>query len=441
MKILLIAPAPSPLSRAPRAPSVHVLALHLLAGITPAPHQVTLIEEGPERVDLDEPCDLVGISCSTPTVTRAYQLADAFRQRGRRVVLGGVHPTKRPDEALLHSDAVIRGEAEGVWAALLADAEKGLLQKTYQGPTPELTDYVPMSRRKAAPGSLLCAVAMETTRGCPFHCDFCAVTDFYGSKLRHRPTQHLVRDLRESGARSVAFLDDNIVGDPRYARELFRALIPLGIQWSARGSIAFARHPDLLKLARESGCVAFDCEIETIAPSNPKNFTKSMKDLRGLEDGIRRIQDHGIHLNASLLFGFDGDTKAAFPEALDFLSRHRVATARFGVLTPYPGTRLHETLKAQGRLLTLDWRHYDGDTVVFRPHQLTPVELLEGVHWMKREFTRFGAVLSRYVRGNARHPLLHFRWNAALRRELGGHGERSRTLQNSILPGSTAPIA
>lgn len=435
MKILLVSPVISVEKRTPMFLTIPQLALHLLSGLTPSHHSVKIVEEEAELVDIDEPCDLVGISCMTSNATRAYHLADEFRKRGRKVVMGGIHPTILPDEALQHCDAVVLGEAEAVWEKLLLDAEKGALEKRYKDQAPEITRYIPMTTRQSSKKRFLGVIPTETTRGCPYKCDFCAVTDFYGSKLRHHPIENVVRDLKESRAKVVTFLDDNIVGDPRYSKELFQAIKPLKIKWGGQGSISFSRDPDLLKLARESGCIAFYCGLETVTPSTMKKFSKSMKDLQGLEEGIKRIKDHGIHFHASLIFGFDEDGKEVFPEAIDFLYRNKISTATFHLLTPFPGTRLHENLKAQGRILTTDWKYYNWDTVVYQPKNLTPVELLEGLIWMKKEFTKIGSMVPRYFNGNLMHPLLHFGGNIGLRQEIKNHEVNLEILKREILAG------
>jgi radical SAM superfamily enzyme YgiQ (UPF0313 family) len=433
MKILLLSPVISAEKKTPLYLTIPQLALHILAGLTAPEHSVTILEEEHRLVDLETDCDLVGISCMTSNAKRAYFIADAFRARGKKVVMGGIHPTILPDEALQHADSVVIGEAENVWETLLEDAKHGRLQPKYHRPEPTLDRFIPLGTRRDCKKRPFNVTICETSRGCPYKCEFCAVTDFYGKKIRHHPVANVIRDIEESGSRTIGFIDDNIVGDPRYSKELFQALKPLKVDWGGQGSISFSRSPDLLKLAAGSGCRAFYCGLESVAPSTMKRFSKSMKDLAALEEGIKRIKDHGIHFHASLIYGFDEDTTAVFPETLEFLYRNRISTATFHLLTPFPGTRLHEKLKAEGRILTEDWSHYNWDTVVYQPRLIAPEELLSGLIWMKTEFSKLTSVVARYLNGNLGHPLLHFGGNFGLRMEIKDHRKNMVTLKKDIL--------
>ena len=232
------------------------LSLHILEGLTPKEHEVKIIEEEIERVDLEQECDLVGISCMTANAPRAYYLAGEFRKRGKKVVLGGVHPTILPDEALRHADAVVVGEAEGVWGTVLSDFQSGNLQKKYHRPTPSLDNYIPMDYGKFTKKRLFNVMPVMTTRGCPYNCEFCCVSDLFGTKIRHVPISSISRGIEESGQKNFIFLDDNIIGDPHYAKDLFKALKPLKIKWVGQASMSFVQDSHLMKLAADSGCIA-----------------------------------------------------------------------------------------------------------------------------------------------------------------------------------------
>lgn len=423
MKILLVSPSKDPEVRKPRFLMIPQLALHLLAGLTPARHQLRIVEEELEPVDFREPCDLVGISCMTSNSTRAYALAREFRKRGARVVLGGVHPTILPEESLQHADSVVVGEAEGVWEQLLEDAEGGRLQRRYHEPSPSLERYVPIGSRKGARRTLFDVIPIMTTRGCPFNCEFCCVHDIFGRRVRHVPVPNVVRDIRESGGRSFIFLDDNIVGDAAYARELFQAIRPLGIRWAGQATLAVARNEELLSLARASGCIALFFGLESVSESRLKTLRKSIKDLADIQEALRTVKAHGIYLHASVIFGFDDDTYDTFPDTLAFLERSRISSASINILTPYPGTEVFRRLRQEGRLLTEDWSRYDHSTAVFRPKNMSALELQAGRLWASREYTRSSAVLRRLA-GHLDHPLFHLFVNlgmqAGCRKELNG---------------------
>ncbi len=418
MKIVLLSPRTGRLSKTPSALLIPQLSLHILAGLTPAEHEVKILEEEAEEIDLDESCDLVGISCMTANAPRAYELAGEFRRRGRRVVLGGVHPSILPDEAARHADAVVVGEAEGVWKDVLADASSGSLRPRYHCPDCDLGQYVPMRKESFARKSLFRVLPALTTRGCPFNCDFCCVSDLYGKKIRHLPVANVVRFIRETGGKTYLFLDDNIVGDRRYARELFEGIKPLGIKWVGQASVSFSRDQELMKLAAGSGCAGLFFGVESVSAAQLLKMRKSPKDLVSLEDAIQRVRDHGMFFHTSLVFGFDEDTKAVFPETLAFLVRNKIGTATFNVLTPYPGTRVYEQFRREGRLLTHDWRYYDHATVVFRPRNMSPYELQEGKSWVKREFSRLASILRR-LPANISHPFYYVGMNLAIRKNAG----------------------
>lgn len=197
------------------------LALYILEGLTPPEYEVKIVEEEAERIDLEVDCNLVGISCMTANAPRAYQLSREFRKRGKTVVLGGVHPTILPEEALQHADSVVIGEAEGVWEKLLEDFRHSNLQQTYHDPLPDLKKYIPKDFTHIIKKRLFNLIPVLTTRGCPYNCNFCCVTNLFGKKIRHIPIENVVRDIQESGAKEFLFLDDNIIGHPSYAKELF----------------------------------------------------------------------------------------------------------------------------------------------------------------------------------------------------------------------------
>jgi len=393
--ILLISPVRNPNIKKPKGIMMPQLALNLLEGITPPHHQVTLIEEEIESIDLDMECDLVGLSFMTSNAPRAYYLADEFRKRGKKVVMGGVHPSILPDEALTHADSVVIGEAEGVWEQVLEDFQNGKQQRKYHKPFPSLDKYVHIKHRRGTKKRLFGAVPVMTTRGCPYNCEFCCVHDVFGRKIRHVPIENVVRDIQDSEGKTFLFLDDNIIGDPKYAKELFRIIKPMNIRWAGQASISFVKETEMMHLAAESGCVGLFFGLESVSKSQLQAMRKSPKDLEHVEDAIKRVKDFGIHFHASMIFGFDNDTKDVFPETLDFLNRNKVSSASLNVLTPYPGTKTYQDLKAEGRLITNNWRYYDHNTVVFKPRHMTSLELYAGRIWAVQEFTKLTATAKR----------------------------------------------
>ncbi|MFH1369498.1 MAG: radical SAM protein [Elusimicrobiota bacterium] len=431
MKILLISPIADPEIKTSEGLMIPQLALHILESLTPPEHEVKIVEEEIEAVDINEECDLVGISCMTSNAPRAYQLSEEFRKRGKKVVLGGVHPTLLSEEALQHCDAVVIGECETVWEQVLKDFQEGRLQKTYHEAAPSLDKYIPLKYRGFTKKRLFSVIPIMTTRGCPYNCEFCCVSNIYGKKIRHLPVSNIVRDLQESRHKLYIFLDDNIIGDPEYAKALFKAIKPFKIKWVGQSSISFVHDTELMKLAVESGCTALFFGVESVSEFQLKRMAKSIKEIKKIDEAIHIVKDLGIHFHASIVFGFDGDTKTIFPETLDFLSRNKIGSASLNILTPYPGTRVYEQFKSEGRLLTPDWQYYDHSTVVFRPKNMTPHELQAGTNWIKREYTKVASIIKR-LPGNMSHPLLFFAINMGMRKSTRMDTLRLPFLNNEI---------
>ena len=395
MKLLLISPTRSVGRKTPMGVKVPQLALHILASLTPNDVDITVVDEETTDIDFSMDFDLVGISCMTATANRGYQLCDIFREKGARVVLGGVHPTVLPQEAIQHADAVVIGEAEGCWANVIDDFRKGSLKKFYHVPAPDLSKY-PLPRRDLQIDRSLFRIpilGLVATRGCPYACEFCSVTDLYGRRIRHRPIPMVIEDIKRSGSRIFALLDDNAIADRGYAKQLFIALAELNIIWGGQSSIGLAKDKELLELCQKSGCKGLFFGLESVSPASLRRMKKSLKSIEEMEEAIKIIRDHGIIFHPSFVFGFDTDTEAIFDDTLEFMSRNRISTAVFNVLTPYPGTRLYERFKEQGRILSYDWSHYNNATVVFRPKNMTPSELAEGYYHVKKEFYSLSSML------------------------------------------------
>ena len=408
------------------------LSLYILKGLTPPEHEVITLEEEAEGVDLDAQCDLVGISCMTANSPRAYHLAKEFRARGKTVVLGGVHPTILPDEALQYANSVVIGEAEGVWEQLLQDFQQGRLKNKYHNPMPDLEKYVPKDFSKMVKRRLYNLIPILTTRGCPYNCDFCCVTDLYGEKIRHIPVKNVVRDIRESGAKNFMFLDDNIIGQPKYAKELFNALKPLKIKWVGQASVSLlVGNIGLMKLAAESGCKALFIGIESVSESQLKTMHKAIKDITKLQSALREIRKMGILIHASMIFGFDNDTEGIFHDTVNFLIRNKVSTASFNALTPYPGTRTYEELKNANRLITTDWKYYDHNTVVFKPGNMTPYELQLYKTEAKKHFYSRASVLKRLT-GNLYSPFIYLFTNLGHMKQVKVEAERIVVLKHEL---------
>lgn len=415
MKILLIAPIRNTGHKTRDIIRFPMISLLYIAALTPQEHGVRILEEENEELDYNIECDLVGITCMTATAGRAYIISEEFRKRGKKVVLGGIHPTVLPQEAKVHCDSVIIGEAEPVWGQMLKDSMEDNLQDFYHGGTVSDLNEYPLPRRdliKHKP--LLGAEPIVTSRGCPYSCEFCSVWKFFGRRIRHVPVKRVVEDIQNAQSSTFMFMDDNIVGNPIYAKELFNELKDQKIKWVGQASISFAGNSDLLKLAHQSGCRGLFFGLETVSEQKMKRMSKSMKTQKDTIETIKKIMDHGIYFHASLVFGFDDDDDSVFDETLEFLYKTKIPSATFNILTPYPGTDIYDKFKKQGRLITENWDYYDHCTVTYLPGNMTVDRLYEGYQYVKKNYYGLGHILNRFP-ANRRNPLIFTLANTGLK--------------------------
>ncbi len=404
MKILLVLPAGESVRVRPGAPvprramlRFSVLSLTVVAALTPPEHEVRLVDENVEPLDFEADVDLVGISFMTALAPRAYEIADAFRARGRTVVAGGFHPTFLPGEAAQRFDAVVVGDAEGQWPELLRDLQRGRLRRLYRRAEACDPAAIPVPRRELTTHTArhyATTSAVQAGRGCLHACRYCSITAFHGQKRRMRPLASVVDEVRGL-PRHFMFVDDNIIGDREYALTLFRALAPLGKRWVSQSSILIADDPELLRLARRAGCCGLFIGLESLRPASLHAVGKDFVDCQAYARRIAAIRRMGIGVIAGMIVGLDDDDVGVFQETVRFLDRARVDALQLNILTPLPGTPLFEELDQAGRIVDRDWSHYDFRHAVIRPARMTREELQAGADWVYREFYRPGRILRR----------------------------------------------
>lgn len=358
------------------------LTLTTLAALVPqdVPAELRLIDEGITDVPLDLEADLIGITVITGTAKRAYQLADCFRARGIKVVLGGPHVTLIPEDAKPHADALVVGYAEDTWPALLRDFVAGTLQTEYrQAPGLELGGR-PFARRELLPSDqFLTSNVFEATRGCIHACDFCVVPTAWGKKPFQKPVGEVIADIRQHGARKLIFVDLNLIADRDYARELFAALIPLHVQWYGLATVLLAQDIELLQLAQRSGCKGLLMGLESMSTTNLRQNHKGFNSPDGYAEVVERLHAYGIALQGCFVFGLDEDRPDVFLKTAEFAVEAGIDLPRFAVVTPFPNTPLYLRLASEGRILTRDWELYDGQHVVFQPRHMSVQELQTGI--------------------------------------------------------------
>jgi radical SAM superfamily enzyme YgiQ (UPF0313 family) len=365
----------------PDADKTPPLCLGIIAALTPPPWKTRILDENYQTFRYRE-ADLVGITAYTPNAFRAYEIAQFYREKNIPVIMGGIHASMCTEEALRYVDAVVVGEAENVWATLLADFEAGRLQKVYHGTFTEMNNQ-PIPRHDLQ-YPLYYWRSVQTSRGCPMNCDFCSVTSFNGGRFRMRPVEEVLNELQafHGDKRNVFFVDDNIGGINQHhrerAKELFRGIIDrkMKFNWFSQTSVDFADDPEALKLAAASGCrlllVGFETEsAEGLKSANKKN------NLRHGAENYRQIlttfHKHGIGVLGTFIFGMETDHPHDITNRAKFISRLNVDCIQTSMLTPYPGTKLSRRLSEENRLtcenFPHDWQFFNWEDIVIRhPH-------------------------------------------------------------------------
>jgi radical SAM superfamily enzyme YgiQ (UPF0313 family) len=378
-----------------------IITLPHLAAITPPQHEINIVNENYEDLDINEPADLVGITCYTMTAPRVYELADEFRRRGRRVILGGYHPTAMPDEAIQHADSIVLGEAEKTWPEALKDAEKGSLKQFY-GPNPDfdMADIPPIRRDLIRQNPI--AGAVQSTRGCPNQCEFCAIASFCKHGVKQRPVKNVVEEIKLMPNRIFAMHDPSLTVNPSYARELFKELIAQKVHkgWVANGNANVLGKIDeeFLDLAYRAGCIEWFVGFESVSQESLNGIKKSVNVVEDFKQMIKRVHKHGMTIQGGIIFGFDQDTPDIFDTTLEKMYEWELDAVEVNILTPYPGTPLFDRLDREGRILTRDWRKYNQVEVVFKPKNMTEKDLFDGARKVAKEFYTTPNVITRAAR-------------------------------------------
>ena len=388
-----------------------ILGLTLLASLFPKTYEVKIINEVIEEIDFNADVDLVGITALTCVIKRAYAIADRFRERGVKVILGGVHPSLLPDEAKEHADSVFIGEAEGMLDKVIADFESGKLQPFYKNREWSDLKGMPLPRRDLLNKRYRPFFkVIETTRGCPNRCEFCSVPIINGKRYRIRSLEEIDQELSTIIHKKGEYLflsDDNVTAKEDYAFGLFEIFKRHKVKWMGFTTIKIALNEKLLKAARESGCVSLFIGFESLLQENLDNVSKRFVNAKELSNLIKTIQNHQIGIQGAFIFGFDGDDPTIFKKTVEFVQENNIDLPTFSVLTPFPGTPLFSRLEKEERIFDRNWSHYDMSHVVFKPKKMTVRELQEGYLWAQKYICAPRSILKRLLWG-PKHHFFHF---------------------------------
>jgi radical SAM superfamily enzyme YgiQ (UPF0313 family) len=389
------------------------LSLLTIAALTPAKINISIIDENFDKINFNEKYDIVGISAMTQEVVRAYEIADEFRKRGVYTVMGGIHVSVLPEEALGHVDTVIIGEAENLWPKFLEDYQHGEPRKIYRETEGYFIDLKnsPIPRYDLLigkdyfmdPKHFSNSIPIQVSRGCPHNCDFCLVTKMYGYKFRKKTMAQVKSEILTSKkyfpGRMIMFSDDNIFLDRKYAKELLQVLKDLKVRYWAQSDISIGQDDELLKAIYESGCLYLLIGFESISSNNLKNINSNLwkyRQLKNYSKYIENIQKHGIIVFGSFIFGLEHDDNSVFKKVVEFMNKNNI-TGQLTIATPLPGSRLYEKLKSEKRLIKNDgyWEKCTFLDVVFKPNKISVKELEEGFVWAYKQIFNKHAFVKR----------------------------------------------
>src|SRR5215469_2907782 len=420
MRVKMILPAlteaTSPFFRPIKYSLFPPLGLATLAGYLCDDDEVSIQDEHVERLCIDDEPDLVVIQVYITSARRAYEIADGYRRRGVRVVLGGLHVTSLPDEAACHADTIFLGPGEDTWPRFLRDLRGGCPAPRYVSEHRTLVDLPPIRRDLICRHRYLVPNSIVVSRGCPHVCDFCYKVAFFkgGKQFYTQTVDAALAEIDCLPGRHLYFLDDHLFGNPRFAASLFDGMTGMGRLWQAAGTVkSVLERPHLLEKAVASGLRSLFVGFETVNAANLAEQRKYQNIGRDYDAAVRRLHDLGVMVNGSFVFGMDDDGPDVFDRTVEWAIDQGIETATFHILTPYPDTALHARMAAQGRLLHSDWDLYDTRHVVFRPAGMDASTLESGYWRAYKDFYSWRSIWTgASTKGTARSRMRHLAYAA-----------------------------
>jgi radical SAM superfamily enzyme YgiQ (UPF0313 family) len=416
LKVLLILPAlteaTGPFWRPIKYSLFPPLGLATLAAYLCPDDDVRIVDEHVEPLRLEDAPDLVVIQVYITNAYRAYRIADWYRLRGAFVALGGLHVTSLPEEAAAHADAIFLGPGEETFPGFLREFRAGQARSVYRSAGMRSLERVPPVRRDLIRRrNYLVPNSIVVTRGCPMHCDFCYKDAFFegGRGFYTQRVDDALAEIVRLPGRHLYFLDDHLLGDRRFARDLFAGMRGMNRLFQGASTVDAVLRGDLIERAAEAGLRSLFVGFETLSEGNLARSNKRQNLKVNYQAVTSRLHSLGIMINGSFVFGMDDDDPDVFRRTVDWAIEHGITTATFHIQTPYPGTALYRRMEAEGRMTTYDWDLYDTRHVVYRPVGLRPEQLKQGYDWAYREFYTWGSIARASLsHGSVKHQAKHF---------------------------------
>jgi len=368
-----------------------------VAACVPDDIRTQIVDENIEPINLDTDADIVGISFMTFNAPRAYELAAAFKKRGKTVIFGGYHPTLMSEEAIAHCDAVCVGDAEANVPQMMTDYKAGTLKRFYRNRSNTLTS-LEVDNTLINSKQYIVSSVVQATRGCPNRCEFCAVSAFFRHSHRTKPVENVVEEIQRIKSKHIVFIDDNIGADVSHAEKLFEALIPLKKHWYAQIGVYAANDPALMSLMSKSGCRGVLIGFESLSQQSLDEVSKGANRVQAYRKAIQTFHAHGIFVFGCFVLGFDQDHSEICDTTARFLRETNVDGLQLTVQTPFPGTPLFERMEQEGRIFDKNWTHYDFGHVVFKPKHMSVEELQTAHDQILRGFYSWPSILKRLFR-------------------------------------------
>jgi radical SAM superfamily enzyme YgiQ (UPF0313 family) len=391
------------------------LGLATLAAYLDPDLEISLQDEHVEELDLEDEPDLVIIQVYITNAYRAYRIADHYRKRGAYVLLGGLHVTSLPEEAAPHADTIFIGPGEDTFPQFLRDFAAGSPKRRYDSTVRTLIGVPPIRRDLIQRRRYLVPNSIVVSRGCPHHCTFCYKDAFFegGRSFYTQRVDDALAEIERLPGRHLYFLDDHLLGNARFARDLFRGMRGMGRVFQAAATVDSVLRDDLIEEAAAAGLRSLFVGFETLSNSALEGAGKRQNLGRNYREVARRLDSLGVMINGSFVFGLDEDDRDVFARTVDWAVHAGITTATFHILTPYPGTSQYKDMAAQNRIETENWDLYDTRHVVYRPSRLTPEELKQGYDWAYKSFYRWGSILeAASTHTTVKHRLKHFFYSA-----------------------------